>query len=189
MWCVVSTHALFLLDISRQLGPKQFRGLKSLPGQQLLEQVYVRAVSVTLLQRQPAEFPSCHRFASSFIYSITHHSYIKKNFIVTKKSLKNFAKKKNYGWEEGRGWEERKLWAKKTCPTDIHIKQNFFRKNKEGISPLKSILFRGAWIPAFCYVNNVFSVVSVKITQSCKGGWAGQTQSHFSAKVINYLLF
>lgn len=176
MWCVVSTHASFLLDNSRQLSPKKLWGLKSLPGQQLLEHVDAQAASVTLLQRQPAELPSCHRSASSFIYSIIHHhSYIKKNSIVTKKSFKNFAKKKkNHSQEEGRGWEQRKL-QDKTCSTDIHIKQNFFRQNKGCICPLKSMLFRDAWIPAFYYVNNFFSVVSVKTMQSYKQGWAGQT--------------
>lgn len=153
--------------------PKKLQWLKSLPGQQLVEHVYARAASVTLRQRQPAEFPPCHRFASSFIYSIIHHhSYIKKNSIVTKKSFKNFAqkKKKNHGQEEGRGWEQRKLWDKKICPTDIHIKQNFFRQNKGCICPLKSILFRDAWIPAFCYVNHFFSVVSLVL--QTKLSWA-----------------
>lgn len=91
---MVSTHVSFLVDNSRQLGPKKLQGFKSLSGQQLLEHVYARAASVILLQAQPAEFPSCHRFASAFIYSIIHHhSYMKKNSIVTQKSLKNFAKK------------------------------------------------------------------------------------------------
>lgn len=115
MWCVVSTHASFLLDNSRQLSPKKLWGLKSLPGQQLLEHVDAQAASVTLLQRQPAELPSCHRSASSFIYSIIHHhSYIKKNSIVTKKSFKNFAKKKKItvrrkGEDENKGSYKIKL--------------------------------------------------------------------------------
>lgn len=74
-----------------------------------MEHVYARAASVTLRQRQPAEFPPCHRFASSFIYSIIHHhSYIKKNSIVTKKSFKNFAKKKKKIMVRRKGEDENK---------------------------------------------------------------------------------
>lgn len=76
---MVSALVSFLPDVSSQLGPKKLRGLNSLPGQQLLEHIYARAGSATLLRGGPAEFPSCHKFASSFICSIIHrHSYIKK---------------------------------------------------------------------------------------------------------------
>lgn len=47
---MVSTHVSFLLNNSMQLRPKKLQGLKFLPEQQLLEHVYARAASVTLLQ-------------------------------------------------------------------------------------------------------------------------------------------
>lgn len=133
---MVSTHVSFLLDNSRQLGPKKLQGLKSLSGQQLLEHIYARTASrIPLLPQVCISFHLLYN-TSSFLHKKELHS--------NPREFKKLCKKITVAGRKGEDEKKGSYEIKKACPTDIHIKQNFFRQNKECICPLKSVLFRDA---------------------------------------------